>query len=63
MVMLTGLINPASVVALNLIVVFVDLEYPACILLEDIDSYHHRNTEQVCYLDLLLKVAMAATCS
>lgn len=40
-----------------------DLEYLACILLEDIDSHHHRNTKQVCYLDLLPKVAMATTCS
>lgn len=35
----------------------------ACILLEDVDSHHHRNTKQVCYLDLLPEVATATTCS
>lgn len=59
----TGLNNPASYVALNLIGVNMDLKYAACILREDIDSHHHRNTEQVCYLDLLPKVAMATSCS
>lgn len=34
-----------------------------CILLEDVDSHHHRNTKQVRYLDLLPEVATATTCS